>query len=234
MTYWPIGYNILNRMSETLKDEGKKWEFFRYEHCNPIRFRELFSDIDEADGISKISPPNSDLIISARLITGCLQILKRPKRWAEGLAGLRILDLGCGSEKAVRNLDWFGWTPFFCRIAAVKGAQVTGVDIFSSILGDQELYQHLTMDLFQSVSAQRLAEDLGQTHFDIVIMQRLAGTYPHPDHLRQLEALGLTGGEFDSLLFPQVLQVTKEGGIFYYDEEIYQREGGRLVLRERD
>lgn len=84
------------------------------------------------------------------------------------LAGLRVLDIGCGAG-------------IFSEVLAKAGAQVTGIDLADELIQVAQQHAHaqsLTID-YQCVSAESFAQR-HQAQFDVIVCMELLEHVPDP------------------------------------------------------
>lgn len=183
---------------------------------------EAISSLREA-----IETEDSDLIRAAGLVNNLLYYFTGRTEWSE-LAGLDILDLGCGSEMTPRIDRHQGWPPYFSRLCAACGASVVGIDLYPSLRGDKEKYCHIVADLVPLVVSGGLTELLSGRRFDGVNLSSLGGQ----DWWNSLTATGKNETSFKSALIRQAPIILKEDGVLMIDDEAYQYVQGSLNVLE--
>lgn len=160
-----------------------------------------------------------------RLVDVILEKLKGTKDW-EGLQGLDVLDIGCGSEHSSRNHATESYSPHFCRICAANGAQTIGIDVNPAFPSDAALYEHIAADIVPVVMKGQLAELVGGRRFDVVNYQMLSDL----GFLTALDRARVSERVFEGDLLPlQVQGVLKEGGLFAFNGEWFRKRNDILV-----
>lgn len=142
--------------------------------------------------------------------------------WTE-MRGVRILDIGSGSDH--RKARWKeSPPPWFARICAVLGAEVTALDRFPQGYYDEKIFTGLAVELVPVVydgGGISQIPELKGGKFDFIHSSNLVGWNYDPSLLS-----GLTGQQksayspsgFERRLFGQCAQMLEAGGILDLDE----------------
>ncbi len=100
---------------------------------------------------------NDRTIISFNFAGSALELVKLRMDLAS-LSGVKILDLGCGSN----NGEYVGrdiWPPALLLLAANEGAFGTGIDLFD-FPESEGIYEHITANLIPYLSGEQKLEEL--------------------------------------------------------------------------
>ncbi len=171
----------------------------------------------------------------------------------ERLRGKKVLDLGCGSIFAEKDVSGIAaqrqYEPWFARLAKAAGADVIGIDIQPN---DTEEFTHVRKDLTKP-SVLAMFPDCA---FDIV--NSSAFLVPHGKMDTSSRGLDITSPtlyeilrcnalktekdikRLDEQINAQVERILKEGGWYIYNEELFVKRNGKLekvpldqLMRER-
>lgn len=148
--------------------------------------------------------------------------------WGE-LQGKRVLDLASGSTKDSK------YKPYFARLCAFNGADVTVVDINPQSESDPRI-SGVTADIISAVMGKRLAELLDFKKYDVIHSFSFIGFNPPLEVLKRLDELKVADEDFERELFTQAFDLLEEGGVIslgtYTGGEfhVYTKKEGKAVL----
>ncbi len=158
---------------------------------------------------------DTDLLRAGMNIQNVTRQLGFGNDWSR-LAGLSILDLGCGSRLTPRYLNPDGWPPFFCLLASNLGAHVTGIDLHAADKQDAKVYTHIRADLVAAVHTDSL-ENIGLPtgSFHVVHAGLLTSTDPPSgDFIAALEKHHLSEQQFKDELLGSLSRLLVPGGVW--------------------
>jgi SAM-dependent methyltransferase len=132
------------------------------------------------------------------------------RRWKEKdswgqLQGKRVLDLASGSTNDPK------FKPFFARLCAFNGADVTVVDINPQSESDPKI-SGVTADIIAAVVEGKLTELLGFKKFDVIHSSSFIGFNPPMEVLQKLDELKIAEEDFEKEFFNQTFDLLEEGG----------------------
>jgi hypothetical protein len=151
----------------------------------------------------------------------------------ESLRGKKILDLGCGSVESYVDNGIFAkpgdYEPWLCRALHRCGAKPIGVDIHSN---DGEVFEHIQADLSKPGALQSLFDASHHSSFDGIVSSMFLKGGCSPT------LSGMTTGsqrrEMEAEIMQDALRLLKDGGIFLFEREKYQKKGNDLLLVSTD
>lgn len=120
------------------------------------------------------------------------------------------------------------YEPYFCRLAAYNGAEVTGVDRFPALAEDVAEFNCIQGDFVEAIAKGQLRDLLSQDGFSIIHSWRLWET-GDPFMGRSLNNLGLTVNGFICLLGPQVYPLFLEDGLLAAEYQFVRKKGTQFV-----
>lgn len=145
----------------------------------------------------------------------------------EAVAGLRILDLACGS-RLYRLRDGDEWPPTFTLLCAREGSKVVAVDQYPQDPRDCEpRIDFVHADIVESVRDGQLVRlpELRDGGFTIIHSAAFVGNFPDP-------RLGLNMRErieFEQQLHDQLMPLLAPGGIMYLGQ--IDKRDKRIIYR---
>lgn len=138
--------------------------------------------------------------------------------------GLRILDLGCGSERGAFQ-NGIGMPPYFARHCAEEGGIVFGIDCYPASEADGALYTHITRDLVPLILRGRIGEIVGldQHRFDIIHSRGLTSDPSDPTLARILRNKKVRADVFQGKLVEETAKLVVEGGILSVEDSLFRK-----------
>lgn len=171
------------------------------------------------DVINHMSVNDSGLLLAALDLDRVVESLYGKLNWGF-LRGKTLLDLGCGSRLTPRRYHPFGWPPYFCLLAAAKGARAYGIDYYPAAPEDRGLYYNVQADLVNYVVNKHLGEipEIRGASFDAI--HSLFLTLEGNNTLDwRCAVYGISLIQFRDLLKFQAGELLKLGGSLLLDTE---------------
>ena len=217
-----------NRKKESEEAAKKKrlvpaWLREARAHGEKLSLKEtLMADYDVEEGV--LLHPMTELSRLRSLLGG--EFLSSSN---ECLNGKKILDLACGSKEGCGDAGIFGkkgtFEAWLCRALQMCGAKAIGVDIGSN---DGELFEHYCADLSEKGVLAKLFNEEHDSSFDAIHVVMFCEGNLSP-WLKSMttpeERLQMKAGFFE-----ETARLLKEGGWLLYEDDIYRKTDGKVIL----